>query len=252
MSVHPEPQTALCAALGGGGVPPGVTAVGDVARRFSVYRNNVHHSLGVALAERFPVVRRLVGEGFFAAAAGDFVRAHPPSSPILAEYGATFPDFLAGLGPVARLSYLPDVARLEWLRGRAYHAADAEALTPEAFSQAVATAEGDVGIALHPSVSLFAAPSPAVSIWQAHQGETRDPVPPGPEAALVFCHGDAVPVLPVRQDLFVILDGIRNGISLTSIARDAPSEAAAGALSVLLRHGLVTGLVPCLPPEETQ
>jgi hypothetical protein len=45
--------------------------------RFDVYRNRE------ALVTGFPVVHALVGDAFFRAMAGVFLRAHPPTSPIL-------------------------------------------------------------------------------------------------------------------------------------------------------------------------
>ncbi|MEZ5722575.1 MAG: DNA-binding domain-containing protein [Paracoccaceae bacterium] len=69
-----------------------VDAAGRAAgKRFDVYRNNVVVSLSEALATGFPVVRKLVGEAFFSAMAGVFVRAHPPRSPVLTMYGEGFP-----------------------------------------------------------------------------------------------------------------------------------------------------------------
>ena len=52
-------------------------------KRFAVYRNNVTVSLIEALAAGFPVVQRIVGEEFFGAMACEFVRAHPPGSPLV-------------------------------------------------------------------------------------------------------------------------------------------------------------------------
>ena len=93
-----------------------MTAVGDPARRFSVYRNTVAHSMSKALARRFPTVLRLVGTAFFKATARIFVADHPPRSAILHEYGTELPDFWASFPPVAKVPYLADIARLEVLR----------------------------------------------------------------------------------------------------------------------------------------
>jgi hypothetical protein len=65
----------------------------DPARRFAVYRNNVVVSLIDALADTFPVTQELVGEDFFRAMAGVFVRHAPPTSALLAEYGEGFSGF---------------------------------------------------------------------------------------------------------------------------------------------------------------
>lgn len=166
-------------------LPAGLVAPdgGDVVRRFAVYRNNVAHGLAEALKARFPVVARLVGDAFFAAMAQVFWRAHPPQSPVMQEWGAAFPGFLAGFGPVAHLRYLPDVARLEYARGVAYHAADAVALTHEEVQAAL---EQSVRLRLHPSVSLIRSNWPLVSIWAANQpGVEPGPMPQQAEAALV-------------------------------------------------------------------
>jgi hypothetical protein len=110
--------------------PPGLTdAQGRPAgRRFDVYRNNVAASLGDALATGFPVISKLLGEEFFRAMAGVFLRAHPPGDPRLQLWGAKFPGFLARFDPVAHLPYLPDMARLELGLRQSYHAADATPL----------------------------------------------------------------------------------------------------------------------------
>src|SRR5262245_48093331 len=84
----------------------------DPRQRVQIYRNHLRISLREALAATFPVIRRLVGEDYFAAVARAFVERHPPRSPVLAEYGADLPAFLAE-APNAP-AYLPDVARLEW------------------------------------------------------------------------------------------------------------------------------------------
>ena len=72
--------------------PRGKAAV----KRYNVYRNNVTVSLIDALAATYPAVRRITGDVFFRAMARSFVRAAPPSSPLLFEYGREFPAFVEG------------------------------------------------------------------------------------------------------------------------------------------------------------
>jgi len=87
-----------------------------------------------ALADTFPVTRELVGAPFFDAMARCFIDAEPPRSPVLTEHGDTFPEFVSAFPPAAGLPYLPDLARLELARVRAYHAADATALGADALA----------------------------------------------------------------------------------------------------------------------
>ena len=65
-------------------------------KRYNVYRNNVTVSLIEALAVAFPATQRITGPDFFRAMARFHVRATPPTSPLLFEYGRDFPDFIAG------------------------------------------------------------------------------------------------------------------------------------------------------------
>ncbi len=70
-------------------------------KRYNVYRNNVTVSLINALAVAFPATQRITGVDFFRAMARFYVRAAPPLSPLLFEYGR---DFTAH---AARLSFDP-------------------------------------------------------------------------------------------------------------------------------------------------
>ena len=165
--------------------PPGLIR----ARRFSVHRNNLHASLIDVLRARYPVIERLVGEDFFKAAARIFATAHPPRTPVLIEYGGGFPAFLESFEPARGLHYLADVARLEWLRHAAYHAADQAPLLASSLATVPPESAGSLTFALHPSAGLIASPYPIVSIWETNAFDEQvrpiGPEHPG-EAALVI------------------------------------------------------------------
>ena len=82
--------------------------------RLSIYRNNVLTRLSETLKEAFPVVRRIVGRAFFDYATHSFIEEHLPSEPCLSAYGTRFPQFLKSFPAASQLSYLADVAQLEW------------------------------------------------------------------------------------------------------------------------------------------
>lgn len=249
MPAHPEFIAAFGQAIAAGGLPPGVTATApdEAERRFAVYRNNVAHSLTEALKARFPVVERLVGAEFFAAMAGVYWKESPPPSPVLFQWGETFPDFLAAFPPLAGLPYLPDVARLELARGRAYHAADAEPASPAEMAAAAAGADR-ARLTLHPSVQRLVAPWSFVTIWQANQpGATA----PGQidaaraEAALVLRdRHDMVQVEPLAIGDSAFLAALLAGAPLL-VAAEAGSHTeshhdAGPILMRLIRHGAIT------------
>lgn len=235
---HASTEAAVHAALWQAEPPAGLAAPApeEVARRFAVHRNNVRHSLTRALAARFPVVEALVGPAFFTAMAGVFMAETPPASPVLHEWGTAFPGFLDRFPPVAHLPWLGCVARLEWVRGRAVHAADAPPAPPDLL--AVPDPER-LRLRLHPSVALYRSAHPAVSIWQAHRpGAARGPLPPGPERALIGRRPDfTVVVVPLDAGTHAVLSALARGEPLGRAAARADPTAA---LALLLRHRLIT------------
>ncbi len=165
-------------------VPGGVSRPhgAPVRKRFDVYRNNVAVSLTEALATGFPVIEKLVGPEFFAAMAGVFLRAHPPRSPVLAQWGDAFPGFLESFAPVAHLPYLADVARLEYALRLAYHAADATPVAPDALG---APDLMHARVRLAPATRVLASRFPVLSIWRANTDATAPAAQGGRETVLI-------------------------------------------------------------------
>lgn len=174
------------------------------ARHVQVYRHNIFANLTDALAAAYPVVRRLVGEGFFEYAADGYIRRHPPRSGNLHDFGAPFAEFLAAFAPARELAYLPDVARLEWTWQEAYHAADAAALALDEL--AAVTPERYLGLVfhLHPSVRLLASAYPILRIWRVNQPDDAG------DATVNLADG-GVRLLVVRRGLDVVIEPLGAG-----------------------------------------
>ena len=137
--------------------------------RLRIYHHHTHSSLATALADNFPVTCRLVGQKFFDAAARRYVAECPPGEPCLSAYGATFPDFLARFEPAQTLPYLPDVARLEWLRIEVTHAPSQAPLDLRALAALPPETQHGLTLALLPGVRLLTSPYPVDRIWLANQ-----------------------------------------------------------------------------------
>jgi hypothetical protein len=176
-------------------------------KRYNVYRNNVMVSLINALAAAFPATVRITGVDFFRAMARFHVRATPPTSPLLFEYGRDFPDFIERYEYASSMPWLADVARIEraWLD--AYHAADAEPLAPQALACIPAERLADTVLMPHPATRIVRSRFPAVAIFAANRSagpvgriETSEP-----EDALVTRPGLEVQVrrLPPSGALFL-------------------------------------------------
>jgi len=122
-----------------------------------------------ALAARYPVVRRLIGDDSFLDVARRFVAMQPPRLPIVPHFGETFPHYLRSLGGAASFEYIADMAELEAACARAYHSADAVALDTQALSFPSTARFDEYAVILHPSVALVASRFPIVTIWRANQ-----------------------------------------------------------------------------------
>ncbi|MCC5979273.1 MAG: putative DNA-binding domain-containing protein [Salinarimonas sp.] len=243
-------QAAFARALFGETPPAGLAPYPpEIARaRFAIYRNNVASSLIKALETRFPVIERLVGEAFFKGVAHAFIKGHPPRSPVLMEYGDAFPDFLAAFPPAQSLPYLADVARIEYARGEAYRAEDAEPVPPAALAGFAEADPDTLCISLHPSLRLVASDHPAFSIWRMNQpGATPQRITaPQPETALVARPHDGVITLSLPAGEAAFIAALRQDphfarAAETAFARD-PAFEPGYALGRAVSLGLVTAL----------
>ena len=174
------------AAVAGDGVAP--------EARVAVYRHHVVSSLTAALRSTYPVVSRLVGDGFFAYAAREFITTHQPAGPCLFEYGDALPQFIQTFPASRNLAYLSDVARLEWALHRALHAEDTVPLDLGALRRLDARSLDGLTLRFDPSVTLLSSPWSIDAIWSANQ--------PGadPEATVDAASG------PVRLEIRRLAD----------------------------------------------
>lgn len=203
--------------------PGGVTGRGGkpAGARYDVYRNNVTVSLIDALAAIYPAVQRITGPDFFRTMARAHVRACPPASPLLSEYGRDFPGFIAAYPHARGLPWLADTARMEraWLD--AYHAADGPALAADTLARVDARRLADIRFVPHPATRIVRSRYPAVSIFAMNR---RDgPVEP-------FTSSDPEDALITRPELDVMVSRLpaAGAAFIAGLMHGAPLGAAAG------------------------
>ncbi len=182
-------------------------------KRFSVYRNNVIVNLIEVLERGFPLVQKIVGEEFFRAAAGVFVRLHPPKSPILSLFGEDLPTFLETFEPVQGLPYLADVARLEIGLRRSYHAADHIPAPPRALLELTPETVAEARLQIAPSFMLLRSRFPIYGIWLANTGGDMKPRPGAEDVAIIRKGFDPEPRL-LGEGEYEFLQAIRDGAAL--------------------------------------
>ncbi|MBV4478858.1 HvfC/BufC N-terminal domain-containing protein [Pseudomonas khavaziana] len=218
----------------------------DPASRFAVYRNNVHSSLINGLATAYPVV----GDEFFRAMAGLYVQAYPPATPLISEYGNSLADFIQGFEPASSVPYLADIARLERLRVRAYHAADRQVLDQPGVLQQLQGAEqlGHLRVQLHPSLATLNSPYAIVAVWAAHQAEDAIDTfnPRHAQGALVLRQGVAVKVFAIDSGSVTFINSLKHGAGLEVAVANALENSDEfdlhQCLTLLISHDAITHL----------
>ena len=222
----------------------------EPASRFAVYRNNVHSALINALAAAYPVARQLVGDEFFRAMAGLYAQAHPPTSPLISEYGGTFADFIQAFEPASSVPYLADVARLERLRVRAYHAADCLVLDQHSVLRQLQRCAqlGQLRVGLHPSLATLESSYAVVSVWAAHQadGAIASLNPWHAQGGLVLRQGLVVKVFAIDRGSVTFINRLNQGAGLEMAIADALQASDEFdlhlCLTLLISHDAITHL----------
>src|SRR5246127_3827770 len=152
----PEYKTPACV-IG----PAGKGAV----KRYNVYRNNVTVSLIDALAAVFPATQRITGVEFFRAMARFHVRATPPRSPLLFDYGRQFPEFIERYEHARSMPYLADTARIERASLDACHTADPSPLAAQALAPIPVERLADIVFVPHRASRIVPSRFAALSIF---------------------------------------------------------------------------------------
>ena len=196
--------------------------------RLGVYRNTVLSGFAEALHLSYPVTDRLVGTRFFDQTAVAFARQAPPRQPVLALYGEAFPAFLAGLPTLSDLSYIADVARLEW-------AVDQAGLASPGFDQASPSAElpterGPATLSLAPSLRLLKTEFAVSAIWRAIVDGREDDLGEldwqGEPVWLAVHHADDVVVTLLRQAAWELTERLLAGGEIAGDGADPAATAA--------------------------
>jgi hypothetical protein len=228
-----------------------VGAGGDPRKRLFLHLNTINHALIAVLRQAYPATADLLGDARFEAAAKVFVHAHPPTRPVLSEYGAGFDEFLIKEGVLS--SPVEAVARLDWAAHTAYFAKDALALSGAAMARM--PPEDHASLRLSPVPSLHLVPVTAIG-W-ARWRELADPATIDVEEAIhdgvaagviwrrpdhrLAAHGVGVPERIFLETLFA-------GGTLVAAAEEAGGPDGfdlSGLLSVCLAGGVFRALDVC-------
>lgn len=142
-------------------------ANGTLGERLQVYAGGYPVRVQEALAETFPAVAHVVGDGAFADLVRRYVEATPLHSYNLNDAGAALPHFLRDDLLSAGLPFLPDLARLEWQVARAFHAHEQAAFDPTALAGWSMDDWERAVLHFQPWVALVRSDWPVREIWDS-------------------------------------------------------------------------------------
>lgn len=207
----------------------------EPAARLRIYRRSCSETQIAALRTTYPGVLALVGEAFFELTARGYRRTFPSRSGNLQTFGAHLADYLEEVPETRALSYLPDVARLEWLRQETALAADAEPMPPNVLAP----------IIVRPSVRLLASRHAVLTIWRY----ALDPTPErlqltnqGERIAL-WREDDEVAMATLDAASFAYIEALARGTVLEDAQRAAwtidPAFDLPTCIESFAAHGLI-------------
>ena len=184
--------------------------------RLDIYRGNVRHNFRSALESTFPVLRRRVGDEYFAQLAHHYRQAFPSRSGDLHWVGRGFAAFLADHLAAGDYAWLADLARLEWARQSAAVDAVVAPVGAEALAAFAPARLEHLRFRLQPSLRLVESPYPVFSVWLTNQDENAPPVDQssGFECGMTLARADGVEVARLAPDLFSYLSALMQGASL--------------------------------------
>lgn len=231
-------------------LPTGLVLDANTAARFAVHRQTCRTGLVDCLRTAYPAVATALGKAYFDALAVEFIQASPPASPVLQEYSPEFPHFVEHFPPLAEWPWLGDVARIDWARREAYHAADAEVISAAHLQTLPVESLLRASLRLHPSLRTLTSPYPAWSLWHCQQS-------PDKSTTVHDWHAESLQVWRVDDDVHLRLlsvgeaelrRGLVNGWTLADALHGAltlePEFDASAAFATLIGDGLIVAVIP--------
>lgn len=237
---------AVAAWIDGAGLEP--------SARLRVYRNAVAATLSATLHDSYPTVHALVSDDFFEAMAERYREQHPSTCGNLQKFGGALAEFIETMPEAQTLSYLADIARLDWLRQVTALAPDAMPVDSRAITAAAAVEPHRLRTRLHPSLQLLRSRFAVLTLWQWCQSPIGDAPRPdqGGERVLLWRDGNDVAMAAVAPATFRCIEVLAEGSDMASAHRAAMDVDADFDLQPCLQDLLAQRLIVAFNNEDSQ
>lgn len=219
------------------------------AQRVAIYAEQYFWRHRAALAGDFPKLEGLIGAARFNAVTAAYLRAHPPRTPSISDFGAKLPEFIARAPPVRMRGDAGDLARLEWARSAAFLAPDSPVAPREALLRLGAGGISSARLELSASVHVLDLDFDVLSVWRRLEEGSAAPGPSRRRlAAVVWRRGFRVFHAPVARAEALALRRAARGLPLRRVLSswgDSPAGAppAFAALSSWFTEQMVARVV---------
>jgi hypothetical protein len=170
------------------------------------------------LIRRFPAVLRMAGREMFNILARSYMqREGAAAAPVADDFGGDFPAFLEDCHTASNLPYLPDLARFEWMRWKAWLAPARASLSGKHLCAVPPRLAPRLIFEIQPSLGIIASPYSIVSIWETYTADDetrRKSRGRGWEEAMVVRVDAAVRIRRMPPGAYQFIDKIRKGATL--------------------------------------
>lgn len=181
-----------------------------------IYRNNIKSHLLQTLKNIYPMIFNLIGEAFFLQTADQYIDRYPSRSGNLHDYGEYFGEFLGECPALENLTYLPAVAKFEWVCHILHFAGDEnnfnikklETIPPHQYDQ--------LHFVLHPASCLMSFDCPLLHIIELCKGGRQEEIQLNNDVIylLVIRREAGISLLNLSLTQFTFLSALNEGNTL--------------------------------------
>jgi hypothetical protein len=203
-----------------------------------IYRDGYFLRMRAFLEEDFPETFSLWTEAERKAMVRAYSKKYPSSSPTAADFGASFPAFLAARKWPKELAYLPDLATLEWALVRARNA---PMLKPLGFERIATAMESDwerASFRFDPSMQILDSEWPLTDIYD----EPKLHYKKGTHSFLIYREAGEPSFRALEPSERAWLQALSTGISIGALCEKAGSSPDPESFADWVKSGLLVAI----------
>ena len=212
----------------------------------SIYQNSAIANITNSLSLSYPVIEKLVGNDFFRVMCKQYIVNHWPTSGNMDDYGESFSLFLAKFEQAKHLTYLEDVAQLEWLFHQSSLANDSRHFDWTNLEKV--TSSDTLTFLLSPSVSIMCSTMPVDKIWLMNQIKAPENIELSLDGdsdtfIVLFRQGLKTEMMTVVASEFAFLQSIENGHDFEAVIESAQTVDANMSIDHCLKKYIELGVI---------